>query len=126
MRRQRRVTVGAFPMFHHSQSLHHLNPLRTSPEYIKEQWGEDADAVSDVDMEDVDAVWRSKVLTNSTSKCSPSEETAYWRRRRNHTPPLFHPLEEEGVEANVEEEGATTPPIHTNVGKLERVLQLRI
>ena len=54
MRRQRRATVGAFPMFPHSQSLHHLTPLRTSSEYIKKQSGEDADTVADVDVEDVD------------------------------------------------------------------------
>ena len=41
-------------MFPHPQSLHHLNPLRISSKYIKEQWGENADAVADVDMEDVD------------------------------------------------------------------------
>ena len=36
-----------------SRSLHLLNHLRTSSKYIKEQWGEDADAVADVDVEDV-------------------------------------------------------------------------
>ena len=38
----------------HSQSFHYLNPLKISSNYIKEQWEEDTDAVTDVGVEDMD------------------------------------------------------------------------
>ena len=82
-------------MFPHPQSLHHLNPLRLSPKYIKEQWGEDADAVADVDVEDVnvedaDAMkeWGSNQLHQKTF---PKRGGSLLEAEGNPPPPIPSP-----------------------------------
>ena len=53
MRRRRPATVREFSIFPLPHPLHNLIPLKISSKYIREQWEEDADAVTDVDVGDV-------------------------------------------------------------------------